>query len=297
MTDTLEVVKKAEQLVEQEGNVQAAIDILEEQIKEIEKDPIIFGIDFPLVFKKLGIYYGQKGDIEKADQMFKEGLEIAKRDSNIIEQSDIFASWAFLELKMRDIEQALKYASKTEDIIGEKRGFRFAKSRCNTFIVLGDIHLKENNDEKAIEYYKRARKIAKSIKLKGVVISLRLKIVDILIEEKNFIMAGLRLEEIMKEVKKKETYPLYRCYLMLGKLDAARNQPKYAEESFKEALEYALEENNGVHIGECYEAFGDFMKGLNDTKKANEYYEKVIECYKKAQLKPDVEEVEKKLKA
>jgi tetratricopeptide (TPR) repeat protein len=297
MKDTLEVVKQAEELIEQKGNIQEAIDALENQLKEIEKDPIIFGIDLPLVLKKLGIYYGKIGEFESANKMFKEGLEIAKRDSNIIEESDIYASWAFLELRRGEVEQALKYASKAEDIIGEKRGFRFAKSRANTFIVLGDIHLKENDYEKAIDYYKRARKIARGIKLQDVVIDLRMNVVDIRIKEENYIMAGLRLEEIMRDVKRKEIYPLYKCYLMLGRLDAARKQPEYAEENFKEALQYAQKSGNVICVGECYEALGDFMKDVKNIEQSEDYYQKAIEYYQKASLKPDIEEVEEKLKA
>lgn len=289
MQDTLEIVKKAEELVEKQGDIQAAIDILENQIGEIEKDPMIYGIDLPTVYKYLGIYYGKKGEYEKADNLLQEGLAIAKRDDNITEISDIYASLAFLELKTGELHQALKYASKAEDIIGEKRGFRFARARANTFLALRDIQFRENNIEKALEYHKKVGISARSIKLKGMIVQLRLDIVDMRIKEGNFIMAGLRLDEIIKDVKRNKSYPLSRCYLMLAKLDAARKQPKYAEDNIKLALEYAQEDENPVHIGECYEAMGDL-------KKDKEYYEEAIRYYQKAQLIPKVEEVEQKIK-
>ena len=293
MPDTLEIVKKTDQLVD-EGHIQEAIDILENHLKVIEEDSLILGLDIPIVLKNLGRYYMIEGKTQKARDIYERALEVSKDDFNRIEESDILASLAFLELKTGEIYQALKYASRAEDYIATKRGRRFATARANTLAVLGNIHFHDGNLEKALEYYKRAKVVAKKIKFKKRVVTLTLDIANIHIHKKNYIRAGDILEKSIEEAKKRYPFAVSQCYLRLGRLNTLRNRPKDAKNNIENALEYAKKGKQFRDIGECYEAMGDLYIKEGKREEAEVYYEKAMNYYKDGDFKPHIEALKKK---
>ena len=295
MQDTLDIVKKADQLIKK-SEYQSAIDLLNEAIEGIEQNPILYEVDYPLVYKKFGQCYGLKGDIEKANEYFQKGLVESTKNLNITEKCDILASLAFLELHTGDLYKALKYASKSEDMIGEKRGKRYYFARANTFKVLGDIHFREGDIKKAEDYYKKARIIFRKWKLEEEKFNVMLDIITIRILEESYIQAGLYLEEgILEKIETKCPNLLYRYYLVLSKLETATKQYKYAQESLEKALSYAKEHNQERAIAEIYEMMADLNVKTEDFDTAKDNYNRALERYKERSCNPHVERIGLKL--
>lgn len=296
MQDTLDILKKADELIEK-TEFQSAIDILNEAVRKIEENPILYEVDFPVVYKKLGQCHGLIGDIEEANKFFKEGLTSSTRNLNEIEKTDILASLAYLELDTGNLYDALKYAAKAEDIISEKRGKKLSTARANTFYVLGDIYFREGDIEKAEDYYKKARVIYRKWKLEEQRTSATLDIVRIRIMEGNYIESGLYLSEaLLDKIESKCPRILYKYYLVLGKLEVETKQYDSAKENYEKALNSAKNHYGERYIPEIYEAMGDLAVIEGDNVKAKNYYNKALDYYQERNRTPHIERVEIKVK-
>lgn len=155
MDETLEIIKEADQLRDMEGKAVKAIKILEERGEEIKEDPLL-SYDHPKILKKIGIFYSDLGENEKAREYFDKALEVAKKDLNKIETADIQAFLAFMELKTGTIEKALEYALEAWEYIGKKRGDKFTRTKVNTAIILGNIYFERGEYKKAFKKYTAA---------------------------------------------------------------------------------------------------------------------------------------------
>lgn len=296
MQDTLDIVKKADELIKN-SEYQLAIDSLNGAVKQIEENPILYEFDVPVVYKKLGQCYGLKGDIEKAHEYLKEGLKFSTRNLNETEKSDILASLAFLELETGELYKALKYAAKAEDIIGEKRGKKFSGARANTLKILGDIYFREGDIEKAEEYYRKTKLIYKKWKLGEQNAEIMLDVVKIRIIEGNYIKAGFYLgDNLLEKLEKKYPTLLSEYYLVLGKLETETKQYGFAKKTFDMALKCAKEQHNERKIAEIYEAIGDLNVREEKREEAKVFYEKAIKHYTERKRAPYIEKVETKLK-
>jgi tetratricopeptide (TPR) repeat protein len=177
MPDTLETIKEADQLINLEGKLSKAIDILEELGEEIKDDPLL-SYDYPMILKKIGVCYLELGQVENAEEYLKEALEVAKKDLNKIERADIRSKLGLLELQAGSLDKALEYAQKAWEYIGTKRGEKFAETKSNTATVLASIYFEQGKYSQAIKMFRRALKYAKGVGYTKGVLAAELGIAD-----------------------------------------------------------------------------------------------------------------------
>jgi tetratricopeptide (TPR) repeat protein len=295
MQDPLEIVKEADKYREQEGDIQKGITLLEKNLKELEKDPIILSFYIPLFLKKLGNFYRDIGDTKRAKELYQNGLEVAKNDLNRMEEADILVSMAFLELKTGTAKDALKYALKAWEYIGPKRGGKFAEIKVNTLAVLGNIHFEQADLEEALRRYERALRISEKYKIKKRIITVSGDIANVYIMLKEEEKALRILEKVLPLAEELYQVALPQIHMRIGKLNMAKRNYEKAKGSFRVALDISETMGLSRDIGESYENLGD-VSALEDSHEAKIYYEKALTQYKKSGLSPHVESANRKLK-
>ena len=296
MKDTLDIVKEAEAFRDEKGDLKTAIDILEAHLKTLQEDPLILSFDIPLVLKKLGSYYRDIGDTDKARRLYNEALGLARNDLNKIEEADILSSLAFLELKTGTVEKALEYANKSLKYIGTKRGEKFGEAKANAYAVVGNIYFEKGDYIDALENYKRALSTAENIKYVKRVLTVLGDIANVHIRNGELWKAVRILKESIVRAKKFYVLAVPQFYLRLGRIYLEKKDFKLAKENFLIALDCAAENSLVRDIGECNEALGDFFS-VNNEEESNEYYKKALESYNKSNYKNQARFVSKKLQS
>ena len=297
MDDPIEIIKKADEYREKDGDFNKAIDILEDLLVEVKKDPIILCFYVPLILKKLGNLYRDIGDTKKAKETYEEALKVARNDLNKTEESDILTAMAFLELKTGDADKALKYAKKAEENIGPKRGIKFAEVRANTFAVLGNIYFEKGDFEEATEKYRFALFVAKNAKNIKREVTIVQDIANLNIVKGDYYEAKRLLQYILKKSKGEEyCLAVPQMYLRLGKAYQGLRKLDQAKENFEKALQFAQEKQLVRDIAESYEALGDYFSMLGDES-SKSYYENALDIFEKGNYINSVVSVKKKLQA
>ncbi len=296
MEDTLDVVKRAEKLRNENGDIYEAINILENRARILRKDPFIMGVDLPLVLRKLATCYRDVGDIDSAYEIYNEALAIAINDNNKIEESDILSSLSFLELKTGSIEKAMEYAQRSLEYIGNKRrGLKFAEARSNAYAVLGNIYFEKEQYDDALESYNIALKTARKAKFVRRELTLLGDIANVHIKKGKLNQALIMLVKSINKAKREYGISVPQYHLRIGRIYIERKEFPEAEKYFKEALKYAKDLKLKRDIAECYEAIGDMHMEKGSKKKGERYYLKAIEGYREGRYKVQEEGVIRKI--
>jgi tetratricopeptide (TPR) repeat protein len=280
MEDTLEIIKQADHLRDMEGRILKAIIMLEELGEEIKDDPLL-SYDYPMILKKLAIFYFDIGENEKSKEYFNEALEVAKKDLNKIQKADIQTCLAFLELKTGSLEKAQEYIQKAWRYIGKKRGEKFTKVKVNTAVIFGHIYLEQGQYSKAKKKYNTALANAGLVNYakghaKGIVGLSNYYI----IAKENLDRAQEILEENIEETKKHSRVILCDFQMQLGRIYLEKGQIDEAKEIVTKAYKFIKKSNLLRQIAEGSELLGRIYVQINQAK-ADSYYKIAFDSYNK----------------
>ena len=295
MKDPLNIVKEADTYREKQGDIKKGISLLEKHLKELEKDSGVLSFYIPLFSKKLGDFYRDIGNTQKALEMYKRGLEVARNDLNKMEEADILVALAFLELKIGTTEKALNYAHKAWEYIGPKRGAKFAEVKSNTLAAMGNIHFEDGDNDEALDCYRKAIKVARKHNIAKRVITVTGDIANVYLNKGSEGVALGLLKKLLPEAKGSYRVAVPQIYIRIGKIYLESKECKKAEENFKKALDYAQEESLVRDIGESYEALGDVFIHQNISI-AHTYYEKALKQYERGSLTRHTDSLKQKIK-
>jgi tetratricopeptide (TPR) repeat protein len=262
MEDPIKIIQQSDEIRDQGKGLDKAILLLEELLEEVRKDPIILSFYIPLIMKKLGNLYRDIGDIKKAKETYQEALDTALNDLNRTEESDIFASMAFLELKTGDIEKALKYARKAEKNICPKRGKKFAEAKSNTYAVLGNIYFEKGEYEEAMDAYRRGLIVAEDAEYVRREITILNDMANIYIYKGHYFNAEKKLRLVLEKAEANYRIALPQVYLRLGKMYMDRDEFEKSKEYIDKALESAKELGLKGDIEESEEALEVYLKAV-----------------------------------
>ena len=295
----MDIINQADYQRDIKGNIKESIRLIEDNIGQLrKKENILLSIYLPLFLRKLGNFYRDIGNTDKAYELYNEALAVAQNDLNKIEEADINTALAFLELKTGSIDTALKYAKSAYGYIGKKRGKKFGEARANTYAVLGNIYFEIGNYKKALVYYRKGLETAELCNLEKRVITLSGDVANVYLKQGPGMLA--KAEIILKEniVRAEKSYlvAVPQMYLRLAKIYSIKYEDfKEAKENVLKGLEYAEKYNLKRDIAECNEALGDLYY-QSQSPECDRYFGEAARIYEEGGYERQAYEVSKKIR-
>ena len=203
-----------------------------------------------IIYSNLGRIYQTRGELDKAEEMHKSALRI---DKKLGLEEGMAIEYSLLGIIYQDrgeLDEAERMYKKALEI---NEQLKFLEGMANDYGNLGVIYRRRNELEKAERLFQKSLKIAKR----------------------------LGLEEVRAQM-----------YTNLGVIYYDRGKLDEAEEMHQKSLE--IEEKLGLKEGmaNSYKNIGSFYEERGDTGKAREYWEKVVGLFKKIGIPHMVEKIQ-----
>ncbi len=179
--------------------------------KEIKNDPLILQAEKLICFN-----YSFKGDRNKALEIGKKYLELAKKANNKQEVIGALNILGMTLTEKEEYEQALEYLEQALSICDEISSFKTTAVLTSLF----DLYLKINNLEKAQQCLDRIKQIKNQINLRWFEDAYRLGEAEILKKNSQW-LSQLKAREIFKQIVDEEgTFPEFNYVALIELCDS-----------------------------------------------------------------------------
>lgn len=202
-----------------EENYEAVKEYLEKYRKEFLKHFPQNGIDYVFVNQKYFHLYKQLQDYKKAEQIQKANMKLLKEKNNLTPALEEIFVKDFIDLKLmqNEIEEAIKYEIKLQDII-EKMCKNDSSRYYDFYRIKATIYSKQNEYDLALKYFKKAIKILEEKQVKFLALANTYQDISYCYANKNDYKNALKY--INKSIKtKKKIYGENNVNVYLSKID------------------------------------------------------------------------------
>jgi two-component system, NarL family, sensor kinase len=169
----------------------------------------------------------------------------------------IFETYSKLYYQLGDYQAALKYALQSADGYGHSQDTLINMQSVFSYLTIGDIFMKLNQHERAIDYYKKAYDKGKRSKTNWYIKSPIQKIADYSLM-KNDLQTAVHLYDTIIIIDKDAPSfePTMHSYEGLGNIAMKRGQFVQAIDLYKKALLYARQKDLRINIENLSTALG-----------------------------------------
>ncbi len=243
-----------------------------------------------------GRSYDQAGDLDKALASYRAYVQLAessnkegpnyklKRGYRSSLKDDKLTAMEEVETVKLAIAEILIKQKKYEESVVElgnvAESVDTIQNPENSLIInekLGEVYIEQDMEEEAVQYYNRNLSTARKLNKPQEEAKATSKLADIYGEtEMTDEALNLRNRSIEIYSLNNDSSGLARQYLARGKLQQKINQPDQAEQSFSQALEYAIKSGDKQVERETYNEVSALEEERGRTRKALEYYKKYV---------------------
>ena len=220
----------------------------------------------------IGIGYGKQGHFNDAEKYFLKALEIAQAEENTSDQAYIYQNLSKIEHGRLNIKRSLEYLTKSAHYC-ELNGD--LTQLANVYMSIATSYVYVDNFHMAIDYNKKALKIAKTTSQKG---QIQYCIANIYFRMKDYENAYDRAKRALKiNQKEKDIFSLISNYILLGFICLGKG-------GHEDAMEFA---GKSLDLAEKNEIIGHYLYALmlkaaifmekNDMENAKDSFEKFLE--------------------
>ncbi|WP_406683193.1 sensor histidine kinase [Seonamhaeicola sp. MEBiC1930] len=223
----------------------------------------------------MGIYYSDKGEINKAKASYKKALPLVDSISNKKKFAQILSAYANLLSGTNELDEQISYytrALKIMESIGDKSKVAFTQYN------ISNVYRHAGIDTLAIDYLKRALVNAEVSGLSSLKAHIMNNLTIFALKNNDLEKANTYLKEAEKVCKATGSQLLcFRTFLQKGRYLEELKKTDEAEEAFLTALENAKIRNVPqdillayTYLGKHYELSGNPQKAIQNFKKAQE---------------------------
>jgi len=237
------------------------------------------------VLLDLGTLHYHQGDLDSAERLYNEALEIAEESKHVSLAINARNNLGIVANIRGDIESAIAHYQSCVPL-AEKNGMDTHLARA--YHNLGMAYADSKNWSDAGDCYERALTIARRNSMGELVGTLHLNRSQMYLELSDLDMAAVSCGRALNLfTSSHDRLSEAEAYRVLGGIFARRNDEITSMEMFKRSLEIAQEAPAPLEIGETYRAMGNALERLGKRKRAEEALEKSLEYFEQAHAKND----------
>ena len=259
------------------NNVKKSIFYLQESLRLIEKSGNIDKI--PGRYTNLGYIYESKGEFDKAETLYQQGLNFAK---NVNYESSLKLSYAAigrLNSARNNYEKAIMYLEESLKLFkdGDVRMDKIA-----ILLNLASVYNRINESQKALRYFEDIDLDYVKKRNINMYFSILFNIGEVLINLGKHERAKLNIDSVLEHATKVNNIEMMiGCMINLGNLNRSINNYEDGLRFYNDALDYIEQEKNERQEQIIYQNFGVLLMDMKNFDNAITKFKKAQELAKK----------------
>lgn len=265
-------------------DLEEALDIVERQTQVEERDFLVGTIRF-----NLGVVYHQLGELERAESLYKEAMQLLKRTENGRYYGFVLNSYGMLLRAKGEYERAARCYQEAITYFSESASFDDLAHATNNLayveIQLGHLDKAEELLNESLELRRRANDIAGesvTLELMGI-LHLKRGRLD---EARRVLQSAIELADLAKSPPEKAfaLITLGRVLVAQGAIDEARQKLDQALRLAIQLSSRMLECESCIYLAEIYARKGDGARAYEYLERAQRLMERASDAHLRAEM-------------
>ncbi|NIT03634.1 tetratricopeptide repeat protein [Candidatus Saccharibacteria bacterium] len=291
----MNVLERADRKRNIEGNPAGAVAILEKALQDAKDEDRI-----PILLK-LANYQIDVGQVEEAQNSFKQVIDLARAGKEYLALADAQRKWAYLLWHQHaNKEEALSLArSALRALKKDSKSSRREnlKVAANIFATFGNIYGDSKEFRKASIWYRKALGSAEDAGFKERTVTVLGDLGNLFLWRKDYSEAREYLQQAARRAKRYYRHAYPSSLLRLGRLYLQQEDLLRAEKFARESLEASLKGEWEREKADAWDLLGDIASVRGGKREAERFYRRALESYLKIKHIPSAERVRSKIKA